>query len=587
MKVINKFILFVGFTCLGFTQTTVEMAEISGLNYPCNACHANTGWTDLTLTGFHHDSTGFQLRDAHEYVNCRACHTGESLLEVHQFGQASDQCQDCHQDIHHGQLGNTCETCHSPTTWFTNRDGFRHELTVFPLTDSHLGVECRRCHPAAQEGSYRGASVFCADCHQNENTQADLAVVDHNMFSDQCEYCHNPDRWEEPAMDHARSGYPLIGKHNSAECNSCHVDQYIGTDIECFVCHFDEYSTTTEPVHIEKIYPLTECKLCHDPRTWSNSIYSHQPEPEICSLCHISDWFAANQTVLGHFSLPNQCASCHTPRAWDEFSFDHSLTSFDLSGMHLATTCLLCHENGFYLTPTECSDCHIDEFNATTDPSHLDEGFFPEECESCHNTLGWEPATFHDPSKISICSDCHDYNGITDPLPILDHNTAFKLGDEINNCTFCHQNANDWLDTNMPHSVHDDSDYGIYFNIFSGTHGGKGDNSCSVNCHVFGRFDTFSCYESCHEGSHSKSSCQSEHCEGNSSNCESCNGSNGYWIVNQQYFDGSWGDESTFLQCYECHPNGNMSGGCANDIAQPFNPRLQPVSPKIKDNITK
>ncbi len=581
-----RMILALGFISPGLMQTPNGLTEIPGLNFPCISCHTNTGWTELTLTGFDHDSTGFPLQDSHESLNCRDCHPGKSLLEIHQFGNASDQCRDCHTDIHSGQLGPDCKTCHTPANWLTNRDGFRHELTIFPLAGNHRGVDCGACHPTAQEGVYRGVSLICADCHQAENTLADGVVMDHGLFSDQCEYCHGPADWKPPEMDHSRTGYPLVGRHTSTSCSLCHTAGYVNTVTECFVCHLDAYTLTTEPIHIQQIYPLTDCQKCHDPRSWTRSIYDHYPPPENCSLCHLKNWFAANQTIIGHLSLPNQCQSCHVISAWNEFLFDHSITSYELSGMHLTAACSGCHSDGFYLTPTECADCHMENFEDTTRPSHTDNGYDPDECETCHSPLAWEPAIFHDPSKVSICSDCHNYNGISDPLPVLDHSSAGKLGDQINHCTFCHQNARDWKDTNMPRSVHDDSDYGIYFNIFSGTHSGRWGDNCSGSCHVFGRFDTFSCYDNCHAGIHSRSQSRDRHCEGNS-NCEDCNGSNGYWLVNQTYTDGNWDDPDTFQMCYECHPNGNMSGGCANDIAKPFDPRTVPADPGIKDKITK
>ncbi|MFQ6611215.1 MAG: hypothetical protein ACE5D7_10535, partial [Fidelibacterota bacterium] len=359
MQKIRSTLIFILF-CISVAQNSVDISEIQGLNYSCNACHTNSGWTEIVLTGFHHDSTGFKLRDAHDGTECRACHLGETLLEVHQFRNASTQCIDCHLDIHDGQFGRICETCHSPSNWLTNRDGFRHELTNFPLTEGHIGVDCRRCHPSAQEGIYRGTSLFCSDCHQIENAQADLTIPDHSLFSDQCEICHHPNKWNIPSMDHSRTGYPLLGKHNAADCNLCHTDQYIGTNTECFTCHYEDYTQTSEPVHVQQIYPLTDCASCHTPSSWSKSVYDHQPEPDICSLCHLIDWFSANENVIGHFSLPNQCMSCHSTTNWNDFIFDHTITSFHLTGMHVTTDCTLCHENGFYLTPTACMDCHIE-----------------------------------------------------------------------------------------------------------------------------------------------------------------------------------------------------------------------------------
>ncbi|MEZ5363860.1 MAG: hypothetical protein R2748_16355 [Bryobacterales bacterium] len=63
-----------------------------------------------------------------------------------------------------------------------------------------------------------------------------------------------------------------------------------------------------------------------------------------------------------------------------------------------------------------CATCHLDDFNATTDPDHAAAGF-PQTCESCHTTAQWTGANFdHNNTNFPLtgahtsvaqCQTCH------------------------------------------------------------------------------------------------------------------------------------------------------------------------------------
>jgi len=62
---------------------------------------------------------------------------------------------------------------------------------------------------------------------------------------------------------------------------------------------------------------------------------------------------------------------------------------------------------------TGCSQCHLPEYNATTNPNHIAAGF-PTSCETCHNTNTWQGAVFNHtfminsgPHKNFQCAECH------------------------------------------------------------------------------------------------------------------------------------------------------------------------------------
>ena len=66
--------------------------------------------------------------------------------------------------------------------------------------------------------------------------------------------------------------------------------------------------------------------------------------------------------------------------------------------------------------PSDCVDCHIDDYNATTNPNHSAAGF-PTTCDTCHGQAdpNWFQGTFnHTYFPITSgrhagadCADCH------------------------------------------------------------------------------------------------------------------------------------------------------------------------------------
>src|SRR5512141_3302035 len=118
-------------------------------------------------------------------------------------------------------------------------------------------------------------------------------------------------------------------------------------------------------------------------------------------------------------NFPTDCSICHTTNGWRPASFDHSKTAFPLAGAHANVTCNTCHVNGNFNISTTCSSCHLKDYNGTTNPSHA-AAKFPIDCQVCHSTTAWQPASF-DHSKTAFpltgahvsvtCASCH-INGV-------------------------------------------------------------------------------------------------------------------------------------------------------------------------------
>jgi hypothetical protein len=160
--------------------------------------------------------------------------------------------------------------------------------------------------------------------------------------------------------------WPLVGTHTGLACTSCHTGEvYAGLPSACVDCHLDEYNATTDPDHTAAGFP-TDCELCHQPTTWPDADFTH---------------------------------------------------TFSLVGVHATLDCDACHSSGVYAgLPSDCVDCHLDNYNSTTDPDHAAAGF-PTDCELCHrpSDATWNQGVFNHtyfpinsgPHSSALCSDCH------------------------------------------------------------------------------------------------------------------------------------------------------------------------------------
>jgi hypothetical protein len=172
-------------------------------------------------------------------------------------------------------------------------------------------------------------------------------------------------------FNHSATSFPLTGAHQTVACQACHGDNvYHGKPTACAACHQNNYSATTNPPH----------------------------------------------QAAG---FPTDCSSCHTTATWAGAVFNHSATSFPLTGAHQAVACQACHGDHVYQgKPTACVSCHQSDYNGTTNPPHQPAGF-PTDCTACHTTAGWPGATFnHDATSFPLtgahravnCQGCHADN---------------------------------------------------------------------------------------------------------------------------------------------------------------------------------
>lgn len=317
------------------------------LGRDCARCHGAIRWLGLPRrVGLRaHERVPFQLRGAHEEVECQGCHD-PSLPAPRRFRQlAFDGCRHCHADTdpHRGEFASRdageCGPCHTETGFRPSRFGVElHAGTHFPLEGRHESVPCSACHTSEIPRTwFRVERQACADCH--ENPHGDQFATE--MAEGGCGHCHDPAGWDRPRIDHAT--WPLTGAHRLVHCNSCHA-------------------------------PTAE-----DRRVGRGA--SYRGVPRDCAGCHAD-------THAGQFALSEpqrRCEACHETAEFEIRRFDHAaITGFALDGRHAPLECGSCHATvrldaehetvRWRLGYRRCVDCHADPHAAASRGARPDGG---------------------------------------------------------------------------------------------------------------------------------------------------------------------------------------------------------------------
>lgn len=453
----------------------------------CASCHDTEAFSPAPF--FDHDKTDYPLVGKHKDVECIDCHQKETRngKEFQVFaGVRANNCIDCHDDVHAGNLGTNCKQCHHEDSFESHRKmkRFNHDRTGFPLRGEHKKVDCRECHnmdvsPRQLFQENIGIAVDdCASCHEDSH-QGNLG--------NQCSQCHNESSFQSLAtirkFDHNQTDFKLRGKHRTIDCRECHVmdadplvifqDRKQTGQNDCIECHTD--------VHEGKFG--NDCASCHNEDSFNMGLgmgdmkdFDHaltgfplkgKHERINCRECHKSDFMAPikhNACADCHtdyhereFAKPElggrspDCAECHTEDGFDITLYtveQHNETSFPLEGGHLATPCFACHlREGddkwrFKNIGETCVDCHTDVHDG-----YIDKKYYPEnDCQACHVVDNWESMQFdHNQTEFALegvhattaCMDCH---GMDVPEGA---NKYTNFNNVTNECASCHENVHD------------------------------------------------------------------------------------------------------------------------------------------------
>ncbi|MDP2722587.1 MAG: hypothetical protein Q8O72_07515, partial [Bacteroidales bacterium] len=201
-----------------------------------------------------------------------------------------------------------------------------------------------------------------------------------------CDDCHKTKGWtvDLKTIDfhHDSTGFALVGQHQSVDCKSCHTTMvFSAASAECVSCHTDMHNQTVS----------MDCNQCHTPQSW----------------------LVPNITEI------------------------HQMSRFPLLGAHATADCNSCHPSAstldFQPQGIECIDCHQADYQATTDPNHVD-GNFSTNCVECHfmNVFSWTGAGID-----------HSFFPLTQGHALNDCYQCHKQGEPYNSispeCISCHQ----------------------------------------------------------------------------------------------------------------------------------------------------
>ncbi len=341
-----------------------------------------------------------------------------------------------------------------------------------------------------------------------------------DKFKVSCNVCHTTNSWKldrpNSAFDHDKTAWPLEGSHREADCRSCHQSLvFTEAKTACSDCHTDIHENTTGP----------DCGHCHSPRSW----------------------IVENITAL------------------------HRQSRFPLVGPHVTAECIACHKSASLLRfeplGVECFDCHQADYNAATEPNHVQSGYSTN-CVECHsiNSFSWNwvgseldhaffPLTAG--HAIQDCNQCHvsgSYSGLSSECYSCHRenydqavNPNHVNGNFPTTCNQCHTTNPGWSPATFDHSE---------FPLTSG----HAITDCN-QCHIDGNYDNTSpeCV-SCHQADYNQTT-NPNHVDAHfPTTCNQCHTTNPGWspaTFDHNEFPLTSGHAIT--DCNQCHINGNYT----------------------------
>ncbi len=147
-----------------------------------------------------------------------------------------------------------------------------------PLTGLHARVACQKCHPMLADvkpyAKYAGISFAkCTPCHTDPHK---------GSFTAPCQSCRTTAGWTRVAQlegfDHAKTKFPLLGKHERVACSDCHRPPNLETTLknvdfraaptECSGCHTDAHAG-----QFAARKDAADCSSCHETERWRPALF--------------------------------------------------------------------------------------------------------------------------------------------------------------------------------------------------------------------------------------------------------------------------------------------------------------------------
>src|ERR1017187_7383526 len=212
------------------------------LSARCTDCHSQDTWKNPP--GFSHERTRYPLTGLHARLACDKCHRPATAGSGVQYKSQVlfSYCASCHKDPHGDAFNGDCRNCHATGGWkqILPSNGFDHSRTDYPLLGKHATTACKDCHKGENFKTHV-AFARCLDCHQDQHG----GQLARREDGGDCKACHDEGAWKPAHFtveDHARTPYPLLGKHGAVDCAKCHPPKgkdtaYRVAFAACTACH--------------------------------------------------------------------------------------------------------------------------------------------------------------------------------------------------------------------------------------------------------------------------------------------------------------------------------------------------------------
>ncbi|WP_162879985.1 hypothetical protein [Lutibacter oceani] len=580
-----------------FNSTTEPNHSASNFSTDCTYCHTENSWTPST---FNHDS--FPLTLGHDIDGCTQCHTTSN------YADASPECVSCHlNDFNNSEIPNhtnaqfstDCITCHTTNPDWTPAN-WNHDFYALNGAHAEISDDCVACHKP-KYGTYDNTPTDCVGCHLEDFNSTTEPNHSASNFSTDCTYCHTENSWTPSTFNH--DSFPLTLGHDIDDCTQCHTtSNYSDTSSECVSCHLNDFNTTSDPDHQNAGFS-TECNACHTTGGWTPATFNHDffpltlghdindckqchttsnyadVSPE-CVSCHLNDFNTTSDPDHQSAGFSTECTACHTTGGWTPATFDHDF--FPLTLGHDINDCKQCHTTNNYADASpECVSCHLNDFNTTSDPDHQSAGFSTE-CNACHTTGGWTPATFdHDFFPLTLghdindCKQCHTTSNYADVSPecvschLNDFNTTSDPDHQSagfsTECNACHTTGG-WTPATFDHD---------FFPLTLG----HDINDCK-QCHTTSNYaDASSECVSCHLNDFNTTSDPDHQSAGFSTECTACHTTGGWTpaTFDHDFFPLTLGHDIN--DCKQCHITNNYADAspeCVSCHLNDFNTTSDP-----------
>ena len=307
----------------------------------CKSCHNEGGFAKAP---FDHSQTRFPLEGKHAPIACAACHktmipgATPTARRVADFRGLGTSCVSCHADVHGGELGVACESCHTASTFEVTR--YTHQRLPDFFGGQHAPVTCGGCHTASDGGPvaaltrvpvpvagasavnrrFKTTSTTCVSCHKD---------VHLGQVGLECQGCHTVQdvKFATRGFPHGTTAFPLTGAHARVACALCHKSEtgvfpagtgtavrLKGVAVACRACHQD--------IHIGQVDG--RCETCHSTDEFRIPAYKHRStqlrdffvgrhDAAKCVSCHptVTKDFPAGRGTAVAFRVDTRCTACH------------------------------------------------------------------------------------------------------------------------------------------------------------------------------------------------------------------------------------------------------------------------------------